>query len=138
MKTAKVLLRLTPLALGLAVCLPGLAETPQQVQQRLEQYRQLDAEAARKKAAQKAEAERMREQTREWQEKRRREEYARRWRCYGDVEIDVLKWRQQKDGTWVTDFKDLETYAGPLSLITLRHSIWASPGFEDKSLGVTP
>ena len=78
MKTAKVLLRLTPLALGLAVCLPGLAETPQQVQQRLEQYRQLDAEAARKKAAQKAEAERMREQTREWQEKRRREEYARR------------------------------------------------------------
>jgi LysM repeat protein len=107
MTTDRVYLNLTTLTLGLALCLPGLAETPEQVQERLEQYRQLDAEAARKKAAQKAEAERRREQNREWQEKRRREEYARRWRCYGDVEIDVLKWRQQKDGTWVTDFKEL-------------------------------
>ena len=98
MKTSKALLRLTPLALGLAVCLSVLAETPEQVQQRLEQYRQLDAEAARKEA----EAERRREQTRQWQEQRRREEYARRWKCYGDEEIDVLLWRQQKDGTWVT------------------------------------
>jgi len=92
-------------SLGLMTPLLGRAETPSQVHQRLEQYRQLDAEAARKKTAQKAEAERRREQTREWQEKRRREEYARRWRCYGDVEIDVLLWRQQKDETWVTASK---------------------------------
>jgi hypothetical protein len=85
----------------------GRGETPAEVQQRLEQYRQLDAEAARKKAAQKAEAELRREQTRAWQEQRRREEYARRWKRYGDEEIDVLKWRQQKDGTWVTEFKEL-------------------------------
>jgi hypothetical protein len=104
----------------------------------LEQYRQLDAEAARKKAAQKAEAERMREQTREWQEKRRREEYARRWRCYGDVEIDVLKWRQQKDGTWVTDFKELAPSRNCSPTKGSVPDLWASPGFEDKSLGVTP
>ena len=96
MTTTKALLRLTPLALGLAVCLPGLAETPQQVQQRLEHYRQLDAEAALR-----------RQKTMELQEQRRRVEYSRRWKRYGDQEIDFLKWRKQKDGSWVTEFKML-------------------------------
>ena len=91
MTTAKVLLKLTMLALGLTVCLPGLAETPEQVQQRLDRLRQLDAEAATR-----------RQETAELQERRRREEYARRWRCYGNEEVDVLLWRQQRDGTWVT------------------------------------
>lgn len=91
MTTAKVLLKLATLALGLAVCLPGLAETPGQVQQRLEDLRRIDAEAARR-----------RQETVEFQERRRREEYARRWRCYGNEEVDVLLWRQQRDGTWVT------------------------------------
>ena len=91
MTTAKVLLKLATLALGLAGCLPGLAETPGQVQQRLEDLRRIDAEAARR-----------RQETVEFQERRKREEYARRWRCYGNEEVDVLLWRQQRDGTWVT------------------------------------
>jgi hypothetical protein len=99
--------RLMAMALGVCACLPVLAETPDQVQQRLEEYRQLDAEAARKKAQEKAEAERRREQTRQWQEQRRREEYARRWKRYANVEIDVLKWRQQQDGTWVTEYAEI-------------------------------
>ena len=33
------------------------------------------------------------------------EKYARRWKRYGDQEVDVLSWRQQKDGTWVTTYK---------------------------------
>jgi hypothetical protein len=49
MTTAKALLKLASLALGLAVCLPGLAETTEQVQQRLERLRQLDDEAARRR-----------------------------------------------------------------------------------------
>ena len=91
MTTAKVLLKLATLALGLAMCLPVLAETAEQVQQRLDRLRQLDAEAATR-----------RQETVELQERRRREEYARRWRCYGNEEVDVLIWRQQRDGTWVT------------------------------------
>jgi len=46
MTNAKVLLRLVTLALGLAVCLPCLAETPQLLQQRLEDLRRIDADAA--------------------------------------------------------------------------------------------
>jgi hypothetical protein len=88
----------------------GRAETPAEVQQRLEQYRQLDAEAARRQAEQEAEAAKRREQSRKWQEQRRREEYARRWKCYGDVEIDVLLWRQQKDGTLVTASKPVSGF----------------------------
>ena len=105
MTTAKALLRLTPLALGLAVCIPAIAETPQQVQQRLDQYRQQDEAAAKRRAEQQLEAAQRRERTRQRQEQRRREEYARRWKCYGAREIDDLLWRQQKDGTWVTSAK---------------------------------
>lgn len=105
MTTPKVLLKLATLALGLTVCLPGLAETPEQVQQRLERLRQLDAEAARR-----------RQETVEFQERRKREEYARRWKRYGDEEIDVLKWRQQKDGTWITEVKNVTAQRDTASL----------------------
>ena len=43
MTTQKALIRLAALGLGLGVCLPCLAETPEQIEQRLEQLRQLDA-----------------------------------------------------------------------------------------------
>lgn len=95
-------LRITALALGMAVLSPAWAETPAQVQQRLEQYRQQDEAAAQRRALQAVEAAQRHERTLQWQEQRRREEYARRWRCYGEVEIDVLSWKKQKDGTWVT------------------------------------
>ncbi|MCP9904549.1 LysM peptidoglycan-binding domain-containing protein [Cyanobium sp. BA5m-21] len=55
-----------------------------------------------------AEAARRRQETLEFQARRKREEYARRWKRYGNEEIDVLTWRQQKDGTWVTEVKELE------------------------------
>ena len=97
MKTRKALIRLAALGLGLGACLPCLAETPEQIEQRLEQLRQLDAEAAIR-----------RQETLEFQSRRRKEEYARRWKRYGDEEIDVLKWWQQKDGTWVTEVKETE------------------------------
>lgn len=99
-------LRITALALGMAVLSPAWAETPAQVQQRLEQYRQQDEAAAQRRALQAVEAAQRRERTLQWQEQRRREEYARRWKCYGAKEIDGLLWRQQKDGTWVTSAKD--------------------------------
>jgi LysM repeat protein len=92
MTTQKVLVRLAAIGLGLAVCLPCLAETREQIEQRLEHLRFLDADAARR-----------RQEALEFQERRKREEYARRWKRYGEEEIDVLKWRQQKNGTWVTE-----------------------------------
>lgn len=92
---------------------PTIAETPEQVQQRLDQYRQHDEAAAQRKAEQDAQAARRRQQTLQWQEQRRREEYARRWKRYGNEEIDILNWRQQKDGTWVTEFKELEIVREP-------------------------
>lgn len=98
-------LRLTALALGMAGLSPTWAETPDQVQQRLEQYRQQDEAAAQRRALQAAEAAQQRERTLQWQEQRRREEYVRRWKCYGEVEVDLLQWRQQKDRTWVTAAK---------------------------------
>ncbi|MDH4405989.1 MAG: LysM domain-containing protein [Cyanobium sp. D14.bin.5] len=91
MTTQNVLVRLAAIGLGLAVFLPCLAETQEQIEQRLEHLRLLDADAARR-----------RQEAIEFQERRKREEYARRWKRYGDEEIDVLKWRQQKDRTWVT------------------------------------
>ncbi len=98
MTTNILLIRFAALALGLATGLPCFAQTPEQIEQRLEDLRRMDAEAARR-----------RQETLEFQARRKREEYARRWKRYGDEEIDVLKWRQQKDGTWVTEFKVLET-----------------------------
>jgi LysM repeat protein len=92
MTTQKVLVRLAAISLGLAVCLPCLAETREQIERRLEHLRFLDADAARR-----------RQDALEFQERRKREEYARKWKRYGDDEINVLKWRQQKDGTWVTE-----------------------------------
>jgi len=94
MKTQKALSTIAPLLLGVGVCLPAIAETPEQVQQRLEQYRQLDADAARR-----------RQETLDSVERRKSQEYSRRWKQYGDLEIDVLKWRQQNDGSWVTDLR---------------------------------
>ncbi|NQW37834.1 MAG: LysM peptidoglycan-binding domain-containing protein [Cyanobacteria bacterium] len=105
MKTREALIRLAALALGLAVCLPCLAETPAQIEQRLEQLRHLDAEAAIR-----------RQETLEFQSRRRKEEYARRWKRYGDEEIDVLKWWQQKDGTWVTEVNDVDAQRDTASL----------------------
>lgn len=96
------------LLMVLAAPLQCVGETSEEVQQRLEQYRQHDAEAAREKARQAAEAALRREQTRQWQERRRLEEYARRWKPYGDQEVDVLSWRQQNDGTWVTIYNVIE------------------------------
>lgn len=96
MKFDKSLIRLAALALGLACCLPCFAETPEQIEQRLEDLRRMDVEATRR-----------REETLEFQARRKREEYARRWKRYDDEEIDVLKWRQQKDGTWVTEVKNV-------------------------------
>jgi len=96
-KPDKALIRLAVFAFGLAVGLPCLAQTPEQIEQRLENLRRMDAEAARR-----------RQETLEFQARRKREEYARRWKRYGDEEIDFLKWRQQKDGTWVTEVKELE------------------------------
>jgi LysM repeat protein len=107
MQTAKWLLKFSVLTLGLAASLSGLAETPAQVQQRLEQYREWEAGAARRKALEEQEAELRRARTRRWQEQRRLEEYARRWKRYGDEEIDVLTWQKQKDGTWTTSFKEV-------------------------------
>jgi len=102
MTAAKALLKLTLMVLGLTVSFPGFAESPEQLQNRLDQYRQLDAEAVRQQAQQDADAKQRRVQTREWLERRRREEYGRRWKCYGDEEVDVLLWRKQKVGAWVT------------------------------------
>lgn len=99
LSTFEILVSVATLFLLLgATCLPSSAETPEQVQQRLEHYRNHDEAAALR-----------RQQTIEWQERRRQEEYARRWKRYGNEEIDVLKWNQQKDGTWVTEFKEMET-----------------------------
>ncbi len=53
------------------------AETPEEVQQRLELYRQRDAVMPQ-----------------------------HRWKCYGYEELDFLGWRRQKDGTWLTSAKD--------------------------------
>ena len=138
------------LLMVLAAPLQGLGETPEEVQQRLELYRQRDAEAAREKARQEAEAVLRREQTRQWQERRRLEEYARRWKPYGCWEVDVLSWRQQKDGTWVTEFKEaptpLETaevrFGDTLAKIanrynlTIRELLSLNPGLEAARLVV--
>lgn len=95
----EILVSVTTLFLLLgATCSPCSAETPEQVQQRLEHYRNHDEAADLR-----------RQQTLQWQEQRRQEEYARRWKRYGNEEIDILKWNQQKDGTWVTEFKEMET-----------------------------
>ena len=102
MKICMTLIRLAAFAIGLSVGLPCIAETPEQIEQRLEQLRQLDAEAAIR-----------RQETLEFQSRRRKEEYARRWKRYGDEEVDVLKWWQQKDGTWVDGHKATEVPARP-------------------------
>jgi LysM repeat protein len=111
MKSDKSLIRLAALALGVACCLPCFAETPEQIEQRLEDLRRMDAEAVRR-----------REETLEFQARRKREEYARRWKRYGDDEIDILKWWQQKDGTWVTELKKViaQSEADPLISILER------------------
>lgn len=96
---------LTALVLGLVGFIPCLAETPGDVRQRLEQYRQADAETERSNAQRAVEAVQRQQRTLQWQERRKYEMYARRWKRYGDLEIDVLQWRQEKDGTWVTNSK---------------------------------
>ena len=109
MKTDKSLIRLAALALGLACCLPCFAETPEQIEQRLEDLRRMDAEAARR-----------RQETLEFQARRKREEYARRWKRYGNEEIDVLKWWQQKDGTWVTEVNDVAAQSDTASRLQME------------------
>ena len=109
MKIRVTLIRLAAFAIGLSVGLPCLAETPEQIEQRLEDLRRMDAEATRR-----------RQETLEFQARRKLEEYARRWKRYGDEEIDVLKWRQQKDGTWVTEVKNVSAQGHINSLLPVQ------------------
>ena len=101
-KSLRLLASVLLLAAPAAAQLTSVPETPEQIEQRLEQLRQLDAEAAIR-----------RQETLEFQSRRRKEEYARRWKRYGDEEVDVLKWWQQKDGTWVDGHKATEVPARP-------------------------
>ena len=105
------------LLVGLVFPLPSPGETAAEVQQRLDQYRQRDANAAQEKAKLEAEAEQRRVRTRLWQKQRQRENYARRWRCYGADEIDLMQWRQEKDGTWVTVTKPASGLAECLGVL---------------------
>jgi hypothetical protein len=76
---------------GFLLARPCVAETPEEVFLRLERGRRNDAVE-----------ERRRQETLEWQKRRKEEEYSARWKRYGDFEIDVMQWHQQKDGVWIT------------------------------------
>jgi hypothetical protein len=76
---------------GFLLTLPCLAETPEELLLRLERGRNNDAVE-----------ERRRQETLEWQKRRKEEAYSARWKSYGDFEVDVTQWRQQKDGVWIT------------------------------------
>jgi hypothetical protein len=71
--------------------LPCLAETPEEVLMRLERGRSSDAIE-----------EQRRQETLEWQKRQKEKAYSARWKRYGDFEVDVTQWRQQKDGVWIT------------------------------------
>jgi len=83
----------------------AIAETPEDVKQRMDLYRKREEAAEQKKADRAAEDAARREKTRLWQEERKAEEYARTWKRYGSDEVNILSWRQHKDGSWVADAK---------------------------------
>lgn len=79
------------------------AETPEQLRQRLELYRQQEAEAAKRAADRAAADAERRRQTQERVLSDRAETYARTWKRYGNWEINFLNWRQLSNGSWVTN-----------------------------------
>jgi len=82
------------LAFVLALCKPCFAETSAEVLQRINSYRDKDAQDIQQRT-----------ETRAWQEIRRKEEYARTWKCYGSNEVNVARWRQLPDLTWITEIR---------------------------------
>ena len=78
--------RLTPLLL-IGLLAPAHAETPEQVQQRLQDYRQRVLDTER------------------YVEEKIRREYEKTWKSYGATEVNRKKWKQEKDGSWVTQAK---------------------------------
>ena len=82
------------LAFALALCKPCFAENSAEVLQRMNSYRDKDAQDIKQRA-----------ETRAWQEIRRKEEYARSWKCYGNNEVNESRWRQLPDLTWITEIK---------------------------------
>jgi len=82
------------LAFALALCKPCFAETSAEVLQRINSYRDKDAQDIQQRT-----------ETRAWQEIRRKEEYARTWKCYGVNEVNATKWRRLPDLTWITEIK---------------------------------
>jgi len=81
-------------ALALAFGNPCFAETSTEVLQRMNSYRDNDAQDIQQRT-----------ETRAWQEIRRKEEYARTWKCYGSNEVNVARWRQLPDLTWITEIQ---------------------------------
>lgn len=87
-------------------------ETPEQVRQRLELYRQREIDAEkRKKRAQMEAAERKRKAEQEAAEKKR-QQHMRTWKTYGDIEVNWVAWRREKDQTWSTAAQALTNNAG--------------------------
>jgi hypothetical protein len=82
------------LAFALAFGKPCFAETSTEVLQRMNSYRDNDAQDIQQRT-----------ETRAWQEIRRKEEYARTWKCYGAIEVNASRWRQLPDLTWITEIK---------------------------------
>jgi len=95
------LITVTSAAVGVA----AIAETPEDVKQRMELYRKREEAAEQRKAERAAEDAARREKTRLCQEERRAEEYTRTWKLYGHDEVNILSWRQHKDGSWLADAK---------------------------------
>lgn len=98
-----------PLALiSLLLFVPPLssqAETPEEVKRRLDFYRQVEAQRA-EQARKTREWQRRRDQEEaEARKAREREAYLRTWKVYGADEINVLAWKLDKKGAWVTDAK---------------------------------
>jgi hypothetical protein len=95
---------------------PGLAETPEELLQRLERGRNIDAtnEQIKKDALQQ-------------QKRRELEEYNHTWKRYGNFQVNVKQWRQQKDGTWITPAKFSIEPNNPTFLPTVEERIRQMP-----------
>jgi len=64
---------------------PAVAETPEEIRQRLENYRQWERD------------------TEIYLERKKAREHAETWQRYGTTEIKKKGWRRQGDGSWVTE-----------------------------------
>jgi len=73
---------------------PSLAETPEELLQRLDRGRDIDARN-----------EQLKRETLEWKQRREAEEYSRTWKKYDNFQVNVKQWRQQKDGIWIAPAK---------------------------------